>query len=249
MTMKKMALSLAVASISMSAFAQLEDASLKTFSANTPAKAAEVNQNFTVLKNGINAIASTVAALSDRVVAIEEYAPNQSVAGRCYRVTGYETELARENNANSDNPYSSAKGYVHSLQVRNGYVFFDAENQTGRISVRRDTVNQYFLESGGGNFTRADEGEAGDYINTEYMEYNITWSQTNSSVVTQDLEADEGVETISFTSSKSGDILFGTEIETNGYSSGSKSGEVRLYLLNEMACSEALQGDAALTTR
>jgi len=243
MTMKKMALSLAVASISMSAFAQLEDASLNTFSANTPAKAAEVNQNFTVLKNGINAIASTVAALSDRVVAIEEYAPNQSVAGRCYSVTSYETELARENSANPDNPYNSGKGYVNGLQVKSGYLFFDADNQTARISVRRDTVSQYFLETG-------DEGASGDLINTEYTDHNITWSQTNSSVVTQrNRGADEGVEEIAFTSSKSGDVLFATHIETNSYSSGAKAAAVELYLLNEMACSEALQGDAALTTR
>lgn len=222
------------------------DSDLTTFSAGTTAKASEVNQNFTVLQNGINNLAVSLQQLSDRVSDLEN--PPEvvnSVAGRCFSLTSYEVEIARRSDADQQNPALSEDGYIPGLQVKNGYVFFDSVNNTGRIHVRRDTVNQYFFETGGGNFTRADEGEPGDFTNTEYTNHSVTWEQSGSAVTTYRDRGEGDIEQLSFTASPDGGLLFGTDIETSAFQSGSKNGSVEIYTLNEMTCSEATQGEAS----
>ena len=226
--------------------AQSAESSLKVFNAGETAKAADVNHNFNVLHSGIADLTASVQALSDRVTTIENDSQDVvSVSGRCYSLTSYEVEIARNDDANPDFPSTSQNGYVPGIQVKNGYAFFDEVNNTGRINVRRDTVNQYFLESGGGNFSRADAGENGDYTHTEYTNHNITWSQTGSVVTTERDRGEGEAEKIKFSASMGGDVLVATDIETNAFSNGSKNGSVELYLLNEMDCSEAQQGEAA----
>lgn len=245
--MKKIAIgALSYFAMSAAISAVIADSELNTFSAGTAAKASEVNHNFSILKSGINDLATSIEQLSTRVSELESSSEVvSSVAGRCFRLTSYEVEIARNDDANQQSPWMSQNGYIPGLQVKNGYVFFDLDSGSGRINVRRDTVNQYFVETGGGSFSRADAGEAGDYTHTEYTNHNVTWSQSGSKVTTYRDRGGEGIEELNFTASMDGSILFGTDIETSAFESGSKNGSVEIFMLNEMGCAEATQGEAS----
>lgn len=106
-----------------SVFAANVVAPLTEFVANTAAKADEVNGNFNTLASAVNDVADSVADLVARIAQLENGSgvvePNESVAGRCYKLTSINAEIKIESG------------------TKNGYLFFDETGNGAFMSYLR----------------------------------------------------------------------------------------------------------------
>lgn len=178
MTIKKIAISIAAATLPLVAYAQIESGALTTFSANTPAKASEVNANFSALAEAIN-------VLSERVSGIEVETQAAQVAGKCYEFEATETELRTTSN----------DGYINDRIVRitkqEGRLIF---NQGGSGELHPDlerlatlVIDGYgekdFQPHDNNDVTKDENGVSETFVGRSDGEIDsFTWSQAGGKV-------------------------------------------------------------------